>query len=240
MARNFTSSGRRSNRPGKCRWGLLCLLVVTAAVLRAPGQVILWDGGFTRAEYRLTFTDEAGRPVPGVLLRVQTRGGSACPLYPIDEFFPGQAPASDAQGRMVFHHVGAGLEFGGRESSNLLGMRFGDTGAPRYDLVFSVGGREVYRLPYDDLRPRGEEVLPTVTREWHHPEWPLHEYVAHQDDWSAHRHRLFDGNRDGKLDREEGTAAGYFERLIDPPEPGHRKRAVQFVVVERAITLSMP
>jgi hypothetical protein len=171
---------------------------------------------------------------------VQTRGGSTCPLYPIDEFVPGQAPTSDAEGRMVFHHVGAALEFGGRESRNLLGMQFGETKAPQYDLVFSVVDKEVHRLPYDALRPQGEAVLLRITWEWQHPDWPLREYVAHQDEWSAHRHRLFDGNRDGKLDREERIAAGYVERFIDPSESSRRKRKVEFVVVERSITLSKP
>ena len=143
-------------------------------------------GASRAAEYRLTFIDGTGRPVPGVALRVLTRAGGECHLYPIDEFLPDHAPTSDTEGRMVFHHAGEGLEFGGREHSNLLGMRFGETDAPQYLCAFSVAGREVHRVRFDDLRPRSERGrLPSVTRSWQNSEWPSREYAAHHEEWPA-------------------------------------------------------
>ena len=71
----------------------------------------------------------------------------------MDEFLPDQAPTADAAGRMVFHHAGTALEFGGRERRTLLGLRSGDTAAPRYVCVFVLAGREAGRVRYDDLDP---------------------------------------------------------------------------------------
>lgn len=225
----------------KRRGCLLCLLGLAAAVALVPFQGIIWDGGFASAEYRLTFVDGSGKPVPGVVLRVLTRAGGECPLYPIDEFLPDRAPTSDADGRMVFHHAGEGLEFGGREGSNLLGMRFGETDAPQYVCAFSVAGREVHRVRYDDLRPRGErDRLARVTRPWQNSEWPSREYAAHHGEWPALRLRLFDGNGDGELDREERTAAGYFSRVMERSDFDRRGRDIEFLVVERTITVSVP
>jgi hypothetical protein len=217
------------------------VLGLAAAVALFPIQGITWDGGFPSMEYRLTFTDGTGRPVPGVELRVLTQAGGLCHLYPIDEFLPDQAPTSDAEGRMVFHHTGESVEFGGREFSNLFGKRFGETDNPQYVCVFAVAGGEVHRVRYDDLRSLGgRDLLPTVTRAWQRPDWPMREYVAHHDEWSARRLRLFDGNGDGRLDREERTAAAYFEWVLERAEFDHGKRDIEFLVVARTITVSVP
>ncbi len=218
------------------RWGCLMAVVgLAAAIALAPIRTKLWDGGFEPAEYRPTFTDSAGRPVPGVMLRVLTRAGGPSYLYPVDEFLPDQARTSDADGRMTFHHVGSGLEFGGADHGSLLGIWYTRDGSPQYVCVFSHGGREVARIPYDDLRPRDPESdrLPTVHRAWRHTDWPLREYVAHRDDWQAHRLRLFDGDGNGDLDREERVAAGYFDELIEPPSADR----IGFAVVERTVVV---
>jgi hypothetical protein len=101
--------------------------VLAAAVAFVPFQGIIWDGGFKSAEYRLRFVDAAGRPITGVTLRVLTKAGGACPFYPVDEFHPDRPPMSAADGMLVCHHSGNGLEFGGREHYNLVGMRFDET-----------------------------------------------------------------------------------------------------------------
>ena len=220
---------------------LIGLLALVAAIVLVPFQKIIWDGGFLTTEYRLTFVDEAGRPVSGVTLQTETRAGGICYLYPIDEFVPEQSPTSDADGRMVFHHVGDYLEFSGHERGNLLGMRFGAEGAPEYVCVFRVAGREIHRLPYDELHPRGDwEGLPTVTRTWQHPDWPKREFVAHHAEWSDYRRRLYDTNGDGKLDREESVAARHFDRVIIDAEAEAEKRDVRFFVIERTVTISIP
>jgi hypothetical protein len=56
---------------------------VVAAVLLVPFQGIIWDGGFQSTEYRLKFVDEAGPPVAGVTLQVETQVGGICHVYPV-------------------------------------------------------------------------------------------------------------------------------------------------------------
>jgi hypothetical protein len=220
---------------------LLWPVGLVAIVLLAPIQTIIWDGGFSSAEYRLTFVDEAGRPVPGVVLRVETQAGGVSHLYPVDEFLPDQAPTSDADGRMVFHHAGTAIEFSGHERGNLVGMEFGNTGAPRYVLVFSVGNREVHRLRHDDLRPRDDwDRRARVKRAWQYPDWPSREYAAHHEEWDNYRDRLFDGDGDGKLGHEERVARGYFERVMYRAEDEPGPKEIEFFVVERTITVSVP
>ena len=220
---------------------LLWPLGLVAVILLAPIQTIIWDGGFSSAEYRLTFVDEAGRPVPGVALRVETQAGGVSYLYPVDEFVPDHAPTSGADGRMVFHHAGTAIEFSGHERGNLAGMAFGNPGAPQYVLVFSVGGREVHRVRHDDLRPRGNWAgLARVQRTWQHSDWPLREYAANHQRWSTYRDRLFDGNGDRELDREERVARGYFERVMYRAEEERGPRDMEFLVVERTITVTVP
>src|SRR6476660_5377232 len=75
-------------------------LGLAAAVVLVPFQRSIWDGGVTSAEYRLTFVDETGGPVPGVTLKIETEAGGVCYLYPVDEFVPDQAVTSGADGRM--------------------------------------------------------------------------------------------------------------------------------------------
>jgi hypothetical protein len=171
-----------------------------------------------------------------VTLRVLTQAGGECHLYPIEEFLPDHSQMSDAEGRLVFHHVSEGFEFGGRAHCNMLDMWFGETHAPQYLCVFSVVGREVHRVRFDDLRPwRERDRLPRVTRPWQYPVWPMHEYEAHRGEWDAHRFRIYDGDKNGELYREERIAVQYFDRML---EDG--KREVEFLVVERTITVEMP
>jgi hypothetical protein len=67
----------------------------------------------------------------------------------------------------------------------------------------------------------------------------LGEYVGHRHDWEAHRLRLFDGDGNGTLDREERTAAGYFDRKLYDFEIERGNRAIEFLVVERSIPISV-
>lgn len=232
-ARRPTITGRRG-----CLFGCFAL---AATILFAPFQKSIRDGGFLSTEYRVTFVDEVGRPIPGVTLQVKTQAGGVCYVYPVDEFVLDQSVESDVDGRMVFHHVSDAVEFSGHESINLLGMSFGDPGAPEYTCVFRLGELEVHRVGFGELQPRGDwDQRPTVTRTWQHPDWLFNEYAAHRADWTNRRRLLFDVNGDGELDREERVAAAHFDRVVYDAEFDGRNRNVQFFVVKRTITISMP
>lgn len=223
-------------RPARRRtWWIVALLVLVAVVLFTPCGGYIWDGRFRPAEHRLKFEDEAGRPVPGVTLQVLTKAGGICYLYPVNEFVPDQTPTSDANGEMVFHHVAIYLEFGGHENRNLVGMDFGDQ-APQYECVFLRDGREVHRVWYDELRPRGDyDRQQFVTRRWEYPDWSVREFKERGNS-SSHIRRLFDANGDGRFDREEATAANYFDvRLNDCLERGPEE--ISFALVERTIVV---
>ena len=229
-----------TRRPWWKRWGcLLAVVGLAAAIALAPVGTIRWSGGFDQAEYHFTFVDAAGRAVPGITLRVETRAGGVCYLYPVDDFLPDRTPTSDAHGRMAFHHVAFGPEFGGKDHRNIFDVELTREEAPVYVCVFLHAGREVARVPYRDLRIEHEdyERLPKVTRPWRHTDWPFREYVAHSDDWEARRLRVFDGNGDRRLDREERVAAHRFDRLSEPPRDGWPEQEVEFVVVERTIVV---
>lgn len=219
----------------KFRFG--CAIVVFglgAAVALIPVQTVIWDGGFPNLEAQLTFVDGQDRPVPGVQLTVLTRAGGPSHFYPVDEFLPDQSPVSDAEGQMVFHHTAAWLEFSGRYSGNLLGMRFGETFAPQYECVFHLKGREVFRTPFNFHRREWESLRqPSITRTWQ-PPYLDKVQLREDEELKTWKLRLFDGNADGRLDREEMTAAITIERNIHPEEkPAER----MFEVVKRKIVV---
>ena len=144
---------------------VIAVVVLAAVVALAPIQSIRWSGSFENAEYRLVFADPDGRPVPGVTLRVETAAGGVCHFYPVNEFLPDATPTSDAEGRMTFHHVYEGYEFGGRDDRSLVGICLTTDTVPQYVCVFLHGGREVGRMTYSAIRMDGKR-LQEVTREW--------------------------------------------------------------------------
>jgi hypothetical protein len=224
-------------RAAQIRHGCVWALIGAAALIAlVPWQGIIWDGGFRDVECRLKFVDGDGKPVPGVTLSVFTKAGGVCHFYPVDEFVPDRPVVSDAEGQMVFHHSSKFLEFAGREYSNLLGMRFGETSAPHYECVFLHGEREICRTRYNFHEPEWDKFRrPVVTREWE-PPWSLEKYgPGPTEEDGAWRMRLFDSNRDGKLDREEATACSYFIWMINE-KPGERT----YLVVERTIVVPNP
>jgi len=225
----------------RSRWKVRCCILgvlgLAAAILLVPFQGVIWDGGFPSTEYQLRFVDKAGSPVPGVTLQVGTQAGGVCYVYPVDEFVPDQTIASDADGRMVFHHVSDVIEFSGHESVNMLGMGFGGPGPPKYVCVFRLGDREVQRVRFGDLEVQGDLYhIPTVTRTWHYPDWPSRAWSVHKAEWSTYRDSLFDVNGDGQLDREERVAARHFDHVIG--DRGNREE--RFFVVERTIKIAVP
>lgn len=221
-------------------WPIVTLGIL-AAVAFVPYQRAIWDGGFSSEEFRLRFMDTTGRPVQGVTLQVLTKAGGVCHLYPINEFLPDSSPVSDSDGRMVFHHASVHpCEFSGKVRENMLGMWFGTTDSPQYVCVFRLGEREVHRMTYRELRRPSKGSTPQEVKIlWKHSEWPVKEYQAHHNDWNNRVKQLFDGNGDGKLDREEAVAAGYFYWIPDAAI-FEKEKQIDFEVIEQTITLPLP
>lgn len=213
--------------------------LLLAAVFCYPLQGIMWDGGFQSQEFRLTFIDQNGQPVEGVSIQVQTQAGGTTFFYPVNEFTPEMTLVSNAAGRMEFHHVGQTIEFGGHEYDSIIGLRFGETKAPQYVCVFLLNNKEVARMPFDSLRVNDSQATAFVRRHWSDPEWPRQIILKHFDHWQSFRKSFFDSNRDGRLDREESTAARSFEVRSDL-ERKDLDEEVEFMVVEKTITLQIP
>jgi hypothetical protein len=98
------------------------VIVIALVITLAPIQGLSWDASFEDAEYQFTFIDEMGRPVPDVTLRMESPSGGVCYFCPVNEFLPDQAPTSDLDGRMAFHHIYEIVEYGGSDYCNLLGF----------------------------------------------------------------------------------------------------------------------
>jgi len=218
-----------------CVWALVGVAVVIALV---PWQGIIWDGGFPATECRLKFVDSEGKPVPGVTLTVFTKTGGVCHYYPIDEFVPNKQVVSDGEGRMVFHHTPVFLEYSGHVSSNLIGMRFGETEAPHYECGFTHQGREVFRTKYNFYRSGWAEFRkPDVTRTWK-PPWDTPGVGRGKpEEFNAFYERSFDTNHDGKFDREEIVARRWFQwKVLFENE----EMVIKYQAVERTIVIPNP
>lgn len=223
---------RRATGIGRgCVWTLVGVAILIALI---PFKCIIWDGGFPDIECRLKFVDGDSKPVPGVTLTVFTRSGTPCHFYPIDEFVPDQPVVSDADGQLVIHHSANYLEFGGRTYQNLIGMGFGGN-APHYDCVFTHGGREVFRTPFNFHRREWDGFRKaSVTREWSRP-WDEKRHGPHPDEeFTAWERRLFGGKARAEMDRDERIAAGNFQRQFFR-EP--KMQEIQFIVVERTVVI---
>lgn len=225
---------KRRNRV--LRRALVIATVLGALVALVPVQTIRWSGAFADAEHRLTFRDSTGKPVEGVMLKVRTQKGGESYFYPVDEYLPDQGPRSDANGELVFHHARHMIEYGGTDRLSLLGVELWTEDAPQYECVFLFRDKEVHRASFRALSayvsPRAESA--TVTRTWTFPNWDRAKYLPTADESSEeHERRLFDGNRDGKIDRDERIAL----RLVDRGMESPWVREIQFRVIESTIVI---
>jgi hypothetical protein len=221
-----------------------CILGVCAFVLLiliAPIQTVRWDGGFEDREYQLTFLDEKRTPIPNITLRVQTQSGSTCYFYPVDEYFPEGTPTSDSDGRMVFHHVNHGAEYGGVDQYNLLGFCLWCESAPQYDCIFIHDKKVVHRLRFNKLPYQSELSIKSssIIRQWSFPNWPQFRYIppVEDKDWGSYERRLFNGDRNQKLEREQRIGSRILSHGV---ELASWTREIEFSVVARTITISTP
>jgi hypothetical protein len=227
---------------------LLCLAVpgLVLLLLCSSMNCLVWDGGYPPAEFQATFTDEGGRPLEGVELRVEDREGHAYFHYPVTDYLPEHVPTSDRHGLMTFHHATHGLEFGGK-SCGLFG--FGETKAPQYVCRFVFRGEEVYRASYHDLNDWELSGEP-VKRRWREPAWPASQLLMkpgeEYDAWRTRARAFFDLNHNGNLEPEEAAAyraaTNYrAEEAAEAELRGETKEEdVEFPVLRKAIVVRVP
>jgi len=227
------------------RWFAICGSAMALIGLLPSCEVTIWDGSWWQEEYRITFLDHAGRPVEGVQLRVENAAGSNFYHFPVTDYLPNHLPASDADGVLVFHHAPRhGVS--GHSWWLFFLIPMGEHSGPIYVCRFLLDGKEVHRIRYNDLVNTGTT---TVRRRW---KWltmaELQELVLQGvawDDTEPTRLRIFDLNKNGRLEREELYAVSAFYRAQERAmaiEAGEKPEweQVEFRLVERTVVLDRP
>ena len=158
---------------------VIVVLTVIGIALISLVQWKVWDGAFPQTEFEITFIDEANNPIHDVRLVVLDSEGNDSPFYPVTDYHPGHSISSDSHGKMVFHHVTSGVEFGGKCGSLFFLFPIGDCDPPTFSCQFVLGDELVgmfryYGDPGDSLLApemlRNWEDLPRVEKRWQWPE----------------------------------------------------------------------
>lgn len=246
-------------RHGCLRLARIGLLLLGLVGILSSGSRIIWDGGYLRAEYQITFRDLNNLPIEGIELRVEDKAGHTFYYYPVSDFRPDGVSTSDSGGLMVFHHLGEGVEFGGKEWYLYFLFPVEERPGPDYVCRFLYRGQEVYRVSYGGINLwhvvrsgehiSGWEEMEKVTRLWKRPDWPpcqllLAQEEGHEDYYTRIR-KLFDLDGDGKLNPEEGAAyhaaTNYRseEAAIARLKGEDPKEEVAFAVVRRTVILPL-
>jgi hypothetical protein len=224
--------------------GVLALVLLFALLPLLSGAV--WDGGFPQAEFRLRFVDGKGRPISGVVLRVEDESGRLFYHYPVSDYGPGHAPTSDADGVLTFHHATTGsLEYGGRCWSPFGLLEVGDCHGPVYVCRFLKGGREVHRCRYDELAWAAYDSGESAERDW---DWsnvaPRFAGPASEvEDWLSRRREEFQ-HPDAEISIEERAAWQAWLTIFEKVDSARRQGqpavdALKFPVVSRTVVIGM-
>jgi hypothetical protein len=188
---------------------ILSILVGLLALTMLTTKHVVWDGGYSQAEFQLTFTDAGGKPIEGIELRAEDEAGHNYYYYPVTDYLPGQVPKSNSSGEMVFHHVSNGVEFSGEDRCYLFVFWVTKRRGPMFVCRFLHQGQEVYHFRFGE-HGNWERTGGTVHRQWTWSGWPPAE-IACQPEESAGQYtdrvrKFFDVNGNGQLDPEEAAA----------------------------------
>jgi hypothetical protein len=229
------------------RWLAIPLLVVLVLVLLGlflPSPCLIWDGGYGQAEFQLTLTDEGGKPLEGVELRVEDLEGRAYYHYPVTDYLPDRIPTSDRDGLMVFHHVSQACEFSGMSCDRFGLFRVEVRKGPQFVCRFLLRGTVVHEVRYGDLDQWGG-ASDVVKRRWRQPTWPASELLMKPDEeydaWHARAFAFFDLNHNGKLEPEEaaayhaGTSLWDEEAAMNELRGEPKEEDMMFPIVRKAI-----
>jgi hypothetical protein len=127
---------------------VLGLILIVVGILTS--SMVIWDGAFHQAEFRLHVVDEQGKPIGGVRIRVSSPKGRTACGQPVFEY-QGEDLIGDDEGRFLFHHVVIGTEFSGHYKEYFGYFRFGTTEAPDYFCHVLKDGVELARINYKEL-----------------------------------------------------------------------------------------
>lgn len=188
----------------------VALLIAGGVLLLAIASLVethVWDGGFRQAEYQLTLVDRAGKPVPGVELRVEGESGANFYHYPVTDYSPNSTLASNDKGVLTFHHVKlGGLEFGGKCSELFWIIPIGECNSPIFVCRFVADGKEIYRCKFNDLRSIATEGSEPITRTWNWLDCLPCSSGKEAMDWYKREHAGRDKDKNGTVDMAERAA----------------------------------
>jgi hypothetical protein len=235
----------------------LILGAIAAVLAYASYKTTRWGGsyGYLQIEHELTFLDPDGKPFDGVELRVEDQSGNEFFCFPVTDYLPGQAPKSDKDGVIRFHHVGTGVEWDNYGWLLFWCIRVQTTRSPVYVCRFLRGGKEVHRVRYGDLPDwdwpgRIWEEVPKVKRRWN---WSamIPDEIRYKVDDTLRSHysqlrRFFHDDDDDRPNREGAVACRNAMWLLLFKVEGTRAdkqeavEEIEFPVIRRTITVTLP
>jgi hypothetical protein len=196
---------------------ILCLLPPCALLLIGFVSLtvtsVIWDGGFSEAEYRITFVDDNGQPIEGIKLKVQDKLGTVYYYYPVSDFSPSRTPTSDQSGVLVFHHVDTGVEFGGRCAQLFWFFPIGQCNTPQFVCRFLLNDKDVYHCLYHELEHSAKATNEIASRTWKWTDYFRQPLEMSLREFEEKLMSDCDHNRDGKINAEEGSQ---YHALIVP------------------------
>jgi len=208
------------------------LFLVTSGLLLALAGVSIistihtWDGSFEQTEFRLTFTDQTGKPLEGVELLVTDRDGNLFPGYPISDYLlDSRRPRSGMDGQLVCRHVRFGLEFGGYAYRLFWLIPMGEA-PPVFKCHFIADGKHVASCDYREIATRGKHTGKILRS------WDLGDFIAETEralGSQAHFVTRKDRNQDGTVSKAERAA---WNALADAYAEYRRKKTTGIPLVE--------
>jgi hypothetical protein len=207
------------------------------------------DIRYPQAEFEFIFKDRSGKPVEGIELCVEDQAGRRYYHYPVTDYLPDKVPTSNRDGVLVFHHVSELFDSGCRTTYLFDLIPLGERGVPVFICRFLHKDHEIYRIRFRDVYSdfaKGEH-LDVVRQHWSWPVWKesqgLLKPYAVGEDWDGRRLRLFDLNKNGRLEPEEAAAwsaatSSRAERVAIAQLVGEDiQEDLEFIVIRKTILL---
>jgi hypothetical protein len=114
-------------------WGFFvtCLALSMLGLASVLFDWTVWDGGFPQAQFHIYVVGESDRPLEDVEIEIRDRFGNKSYCYPVTDYHLDNKLVTDADGKVVFHHVNLSPEFGGQCLNLFFVIPIGKCEAPR-------------------------------------------------------------------------------------------------------------